>query len=294
MPDAMSEEYLREIVERANAAVAEVLARHSDWRGITSYPGYCASPDGVIWSCYWRYQGIEEKPMASHTTPEGYLRVRLTLPGQLRKNAAIHRLVCLAFHGSPKPSQTQVRHLNGIKTDNRPDNLAWATPGENGRDKVLLGETAIGSANGASVLHEYEVMVIKEMTLRGVAALCLSEAFDVTASTINRILSGAAWSHISAARTDVPDLIAEVRRMRQIVGEHESGVANLNRIIAAHRESAALKDQEITRLQTALRWYADLGNYTEGRHHGPDGSPGWPDIMVDRGQMATAALKGEA
>lgn len=48
-----------------------------------------------------------------------------------KQRVLAHRLVVLAFKGFPKPGQTQVNHINGIKTDNRPENLEWVSRSEN-------------------------------------------------------------------------------------------------------------------------------------------------------------------
>lgn len=40
-----------------------------------------------------------------------------------------------------------MRHLNGIKTDNRPENLAWGTDKENAADALRLGEIKRGPAS---------------------------------------------------------------------------------------------------------------------------------------------------
>jgi len=60
---------------------------------------------------------------------KGYLRVSLSL-NKVRFFTGAHRLVALAFIPNPK-NKLQVNHLNGIKTDNRVENLEWATNKEN-------------------------------------------------------------------------------------------------------------------------------------------------------------------
>jgi HNH endonuclease/NUMOD4 motif-containing protein len=65
---------------------------------------------------------------------KGYLRIRF-----YGKHTGVHRLVAETFHGFAPTEKHQAAHKNGIASDNRPDNLYWATNSENTQDKVRHG-----------------------------------------------------------------------------------------------------------------------------------------------------------
>jgi hypothetical protein len=69
----------------------------------------------------------------------GYLEVKLSYKG-LKKHRKIHSLVATAFVEGWREG-LQVNHKNGIKIDNRAENLEWVTASENNqhaRDVLLL------------------------------------------------------------------------------------------------------------------------------------------------------------
>lgn len=85
----------------------------------------------------------------------GYQKTWVSLiDGGRGKTVSVHKLVCLAFHG-PRPSGKQcVAHGNGNRTDNRPENLRWATNLENAKDRALHGKSNGGRRRGLNPIAE--------------------------------------------------------------------------------------------------------------------------------------------
>lgn len=87
------------------------------------------------------------KKLRPNLSTPGYHSVCLCINGKPRRHQ-IHRLVANAFIPNPK-ALPQVNHKNGVKTDNRVENLEWCTCSENHLHALrVLGKKVPPSALG--------------------------------------------------------------------------------------------------------------------------------------------------
>ncbi len=86
--------------------------------------------DGSVWI----HRGSRNKRRFGNISGKGYMRVIIRDKGKPR-TVFVHTIVALAFLPNPN-NKPQINHKNGIKTDNRPENLEWCTNEENAHHRI--------------------------------------------------------------------------------------------------------------------------------------------------------------
>jgi len=100
--------------------------------------------DGCL---YWRVQKAPHVKIGAKVGSPAHGYESVYVDG---RNWRIHRLVFL-MHFGYLPST--IDHINGIKDDNRIENLREATPSENGYNKILLTKSKSGIKNVQWISH---------------------------------------------------------------------------------------------------------------------------------------------
>ena len=92
---------------------------------INDFPNYVIHPCGTILKIY----NNKTKELKPYKEKIGYMRLSLSENGKSKK-FYVHRLLATAFIPNPENKKC-VDHINGVKDDNRLENLRWLTHKEN-------------------------------------------------------------------------------------------------------------------------------------------------------------------
>ena len=140
----------------------------------------------------YNHKGIE-RVLKPYGNGAGYYQVDPCKDG-VKKKKSIHRLVMLAFVGE---SDLQVNHKNGIKTDNRLENLEYCTRSENAQHAFDTGLNIgrRGEKNSNSKLTRAFAERIK-YGHQGMTQKDIAEIYGIARSLVSDIRLGKLWKHI--------------------------------------------------------------------------------------------------
>jgi hypothetical protein len=170
------------------------------WKDIVQFEGYEISNLGKVRGKDRLRKGkngfcfLKGKQLKEVFNKKGYPEVRF------RKNGThvrlIHRLVAKTFIPNFE-NKHQVNHINGIKTDNRVENLEWCTNSENQKHAFKLGLNKVysGEKHPKSKYTLNQINNIKKLYNTGYTALQISNIVCIPLFTIRGIISGQTWKN---------------------------------------------------------------------------------------------------
>lgn len=171
------------------------------WRHIPGYEGlYLVNAKGQVISL-WKDTPYIMKP----SWRQGYHIANLYSKDGNHRTWLIHRLVMLAFVGSPPFEKAEVNHINGVRNDNRLENLEYVDSKANKQHAIkVLGrrygnfKTHLrGAAQNGAKLTDDKVRQIRQLAAEGVLQRDIASMFDVEPSTIGYIVRRKTWRHVS-------------------------------------------------------------------------------------------------
>lgn len=162
---------------------------------IPGFPKYKITRGGEVWSIRGK------KFLIQKVTMYGYREITLCKHGK-KHSKKVHRLVLETFIG-PCPKGMQACHNNGVKQDNRLENLRWDTGKNNELDKVRHGTALFGEKRHNAKLTEQDVKMIIYMYGTGlITQQEIAGVYSITQANVSTIVLKKSWKYLGENHAD--------------------------------------------------------------------------------------------
>jgi len=163
---------------------------------------------------------FNRRKLEPYKNRKGYLGIFISYYEQTKKiskNTTVHRVVAETYIDNPF-SKPQVNHINGIKTDNRVENLEWVTNLENMRHAIRIGlrntpalkAVGNGQTNSQAKLTDNDVKQIRKVFKKFKQNFISIQArfFNVNENIVEKVLNN---ENVNLERFKIPKLVRNSR-----------------------------------------------------------------------------------
>lgn len=159
------------------------------WKKIEGFENYSVSSEGRVKNDSSNFI----LKLGKHK--RGYIHWISKINGQ-KRNIKVHRLVAESFLPNPL-GLSEINHINGIKSDNRVENLEWCTHSRNVKHSFALGlQSTVGIQHPLTQLTEIDVLEIRRLYSEGTSQTEIAKLYNYGYGAINKIVKRVNWTHI--------------------------------------------------------------------------------------------------
>ena len=170
------------------------------------FPKYGVSKNGKVYSFDYNHSG-KCKEIHQYKDKDGYFYVYLMVDGK-RYKRLVHRMILSSFISNPE-NKPQVNHINGIRNDNRLENLEWVTAKDNAlhsyrsngrkqtiKQRKLASDRFTGINNPKSKINFEIVCEIRKDRKLGMFLKDISKKYNISISQCSQICNNKFWKVI--------------------------------------------------------------------------------------------------
>lgn len=179
---------------------------NSEYKKIRNTNCYYVTSDGFVFKKTGDYT-FKQVDAKSQPSNSGYVTVYFTTKLGKPSYKLIHRLVAEAFLPKPKYARNlEVNHKNGIKTDNRVENLEWVTRTVNMQKGWKNGQFANVSkavktkrnamGNKVTELTDIDIRQIRHLKSEGLKNREIGVIFNLCNMQVSRIVNRRSWANV--------------------------------------------------------------------------------------------------
>lgn len=181
---------------------AVVPDKGGEWKECVGWPEYEVSTNGQVRRVATNRGASVGHILSPVKGSHGYPAVMLSRPELRDQKVLVHRLMAEAFIGPLGEAHKglEVNHKNGVKDDNRIENLECVTHRENCKHAYASGLNDVanhrGERCGAAKLTEKQVMEMRSRMDAGEKGTKIAKEFGVGTSTVYGIKNRKYWRHV--------------------------------------------------------------------------------------------------